>query len=245
MQRAPLVSRTLLRNYPAMSGAPPEDRATFPLFGPLTEADAVSVRSLLRRRQVEAGATVFQRGDIADAVYLVVPGQLRISVGSANGRELAFRVIGPGDIVGEMGVLDGGRRSADLRQSVMLGLSRSALQTLLATRPAIASGIIAFLCGRLRETSEQMEALALQTVEARLARLLLRLAHAGDRDLQQDVTLALDMSQTEIATLIGASRPKVNVAFRELEQRGAIRRTGRNLQCRIQALEEVAEITDP
>jgi CRP/FNR family cyclic AMP-dependent transcriptional regulator len=231
-----------------MSGAPPEDRATFPLFGPLTEADAASVRSMLRRRQVEAGATVFQRGDVADAVYLIVSGQLRISVGSANGRELAFRVIGPGDMVGEMGVLDGGRRSADLtalRQSVMLGLSRSALQTLLATRPAIASGIIAFLCRRLRETSEQMEALALQTVEARLARLLLRLAHVGDPDLQHDVTLTLDMSQTEIATLIGASRPKVNIAFRELEQRGAIRRTGRNLQCRIQALEEAAEITDP
>jgi CRP/FNR family transcriptional regulator, cyclic AMP receptor protein len=248
VQRAPLVICKSLRNYPAMPGAPPEDRATFPLFGSLNEADAASVRSLLRRRQVEAGATVFQRGDIADTVYLVVSGQLRISVGSANGRELAFRVIGPGDMVGEMGVLDGGRRSADLtalRQSVMLGLSRSALQTLLATRPAIASGIIAFLCARLRETSEQMEALALQTIEARLARLLLRLTHAGDHDLQQDVSLVLDMSQTEIATLIGASRPKVNIAFRELERRGAIQRTGRNLQCRIQALEEVAEIADP
>ncbi len=127
----------------------------------------------------------------------------------------------------------------------MLGLSRSALQSLLATRPAIASGIIAFLCGRLRETSEQMEALALQTVEARLARLLLRLAHAGDADLQQDVTLTLDMSQTEIATLIGASRPKVNIALRELEQRGAIRRAGRKLLCRIPALEDLAEISDP
>jgi CRP-like cAMP-binding protein len=155
-----------LRNYPAMSAAPPDDRATFPLFGSLTEADAASVRSLLRRRQVEAGATVSQRGDVADAVYLIVSGQLRISVGSANGRELAFRVIGSGDMVGEMGVLDGGSRSADLtalRQSVMLGLSR----------------------------------------------------------------------------------PTVNIAFRELEQHGAIRRTGRKLQCRIHVLEDLAEISDP
>ncbi len=211
----------------------------FPLFGDLAADDIAAVRQLLRRRQFKAGAMVFQRGDAADDVYLIVSGLLRISVGSADGRELAFRVVGPGEMVGEIGVLDGSRRSADLtalRQSVVLGLGRSALQRLLATRPAIASGVIRFLCHRLRDTSEQLEALALQRIETRLARLLLRLAHAA-QPVRDEVELALDLSQGEIATLIGASRPKVNIAFGELEQRGAIRRAGRKLHCRSALLE--------
>jgi CRP-like cAMP-binding protein len=203
------------------------------------------MRPLLHRRQFKAGAVVFQRGDPADDVYLTVSGQLRISVGSADGRELAFRIVGPGEMVGELGVLDGSRRSADLtalRDSVLLGLGRSALQNLLATRPGMAAGVIRFLCGRLRETSEQLEALALQRIEVRLARLLLRLTHTT-APVQGEVELSLDMSQSEIAALIGASRPKVNLAFGELEARGAIRRVGRKLHCRIGALGDLAEIS--
>lgn len=217
----------------------------FPLFGELTAADLAVVRPLLRRRQFGAGALVFQRGDPAGEVYLIVSGQLRISVGSMDGRELAFRIVGPGEIVGELGVLDGSSRSADLtalRDSVLLGIGRDTLQNLVATRPAIASGIIRFLCTRLRETSEQLEALALQRIETRLARLLLRLTHARQSG-SDDVELTLDLSQGEIATLIGASRPKVNIAFAELETQGAIVRDGRKLRCRVAKLADLAEFS--
>ena len=217
----------------------------FPLFGALTTADLAAMRPLLHRRQFKAGAVVFQRGDPADDVYLIVSGQLRISVGSEDGREVAFRIVGAGEMVGELGVLDGSHRSADLtalRDSVLLGLGRPALQNLLATRPTMASGVIRFLCKRLRETSEQLETLALQRVEVRLARLLLRLAHAA-APVQGEVELTLDMSQAETAALIGASRPKVNLAFAELEARGAIRRAGRKLRCRLAALGELAEVS--
>lgn len=216
----------------------------FPLFGDLATADLAAMRPLLHRRQFKAGAVVFQRGDPADDVYLIVSGQLRISVGSADGRELAFRIVGPGEMVGELGVLDGSRRSADLtalRDSVLLGLGRGALQNLLSSRPAMASGVIRFLCNRLRDTSEQLESLALQRIEVRLARLLLRLAHTP-APVQGEVELTLGLSQSEIAALIGASRPKVNLAFADLEARGAIRRAGRTLRCRIGTLEELAEV---
>jgi CRP/FNR family cyclic AMP-dependent transcriptional regulator len=222
----------------------PPDYLSFPLFGSLAADDLAAVRTLLRQRQFSAGALVFQRGDPADEVYLIVSGQLRISIGSADGRELAFRVVGPGEMVGELGVLDGSRRSADLtalRDSVLLGLGQSALQNLLAMRPAIATGVIRFLCGRLRDTSEQLEALALQRIETRLARLLLRLAHAAG-SVGGEVDLTLDLSQSEIAGLIGASRPKVNGAFSELEDRGAIQRNGRKLRCHVAILEELAEV---
>lgn len=223
----------------------PQGHLVFPLFGDLAAADLAVVQPLLRRRQFAAGALVFQRGDPADEVYLIISGQLRISVGSADGRELAFRIVGPGEMVGELGVLDGSRRSADLtalRDSVLLGIGGAALQTLMATRPAIAAGIIRFLCTRLRDTSEQLEALALQRIETRLARLLLRLAHARQPGTDE-VDLTLDLSQAEIATLIGASRPKVNIAFGELVAQGAILRVGRKLRCCIARLEHLAEVS--
>jgi len=224
------------------ASAPPH--LTFPLFGELDPPDLAALQASLRRRVFDAGATVCQRGDAADEVYLVQSGQLRISVGSMEGREVAFRVVGPGEMVGELGVLDGGHRSADLttlRSTVLLALSRSALQNLMASRPKMAANVIRFLCRRLRETSEQLETLALQRVETRLARFLL---HRMDAPTRDQVELTLDLSQGEIATLIGASRPKVNIAFSVLEERGAIRRNGRKVFCRRVVLEELAEVAD-
>jgi len=217
-----------------------EDPLVFPLFDGLTAADAAAVRPLLHRRTVQAGTIVFHRGDAADAVYLVVSGQFRVSVTSADGRELSFRIVGPGGMVGEIGVLDGTPRSADLtalRSGELLALSRGALQSLLHTRPSIAGQVIRFLCRRLRDTSDQLEALALERIEIRLARLLLR-----EADGRQSITL--DVSQSEIAALLGASRPKVNGAFAELEQRGAIRRDARTIHCDPALLSEIAELPD-
>jgi len=217
-----------------------EGRPVFPLLDGLTAEDAAAVWPLLHRRSVQAGSTVFHRGDAADAVYLVVSGQFRVSVTSAGGHELSFRIIGPGGMVGEIGVLDGTPRSADLtalRSGELLALSRAALHALLQTRPSIAGQIIRFLCRRLRDTSEQLEALALARIEVRLARLLLREANGG-------AALTLDVSQSEIAALLGASRPKVNGAFAELEQQGAIRREGRVLHCDLRVLSEIAELPD-
>jgi CRP-like cAMP-binding protein len=113
----------------------------------------------------------------------------------------------------------------------------------MATRPTIATGIIRFLCRRLRETSEQLEALALQRIETRLPRLLLRrVENAAIRGGEYELTL--DLSQSDIAALIGASRPKVSVGFGELEKQGAIRRVGRKLVCRVAALNALAEMPD-
>ena len=222
------------------------DRLTFPLFGKLAAEDAAVLAPLLRRRDVAAGEVVFARGDAAEEVYLVVSGQLRISVVSQDGRELAFRLVGAGQMVGELAVLDGSRRSADLtalRRSELLGLDRRNLQGLIATRSAMAAGVIAFLCRRVRDTSEQLETLALQRIETRLARYLLRLAGSAASP-HGEVELISDVSQSEIGALIGASRPKVNIAFTALEKRGALRRVGRNLVCRVDALSEIAEMPE-
>jgi CRP/FNR family cyclic AMP-dependent transcriptional regulator len=216
---------------------------TFPLFGPLSAEDSAALSPLLRPRRYEAGQVIMQRGDPAEEAFLVTAGQLRVSVCSADGRELAFRVATRGDMVGEIGVLDDSARTADvtaLRTSDVLVLTRADLRRLLTSRSAMAMGAIRFLCGRLRDTSEQLEALALQRVEARLAGFLLRLVTAAG-PVRDQAELTLGISQSEIGALIGASRPKVNGAFSALEEQGAIRRDGKKLHCRIDILGRIVE----
>ena len=219
---------------------------TFPLFGALSPEDSAALTPLLKRRRYEAGRVIAQRGDRAEEVFLVTSGQLRISVCSADGRELAFRVANAGDMVGEIGVLDDSERSADvtaLRATDVLVLARADLRRLLNSRPAMAFGVIRFLCRRLRDTSEQLEALALRRIEARLAGFLRRLIYTpGPANGEAELTLTI--SQGEIAALIGASRPKVNAAFGALEQQGAIQRQGNKLLCRMALLSEIAEAQD-
>lgn len=221
------------------------DALTFALFGPLEAEERAALAPLLRPRRFEAGRAVFQRGDPSEELLLVISGSLRVCVCSLDGRVLAFRVAVPGDVVGEIGALDGGPRSADVvaaRNCEALALSRADLQRLLASRPAMALGVVRFLCRRLRETSEQLEARALQRVEARLARFLSRLTGGFDVDgAGREVELKLGVSQSEIAELIGASRPKVSLAFGALEEQGAIRREGKTLFCRPATLAALAE----
>src|ERR1700722_13300605 len=87
---------------------------TFALFGSPSAEDNAALAPPLRPRRYEAGQVIFQRGDPAEEVFLVTTGQLRISVCSADGRELAFRVANRGDMVGEIGVLDESGRTADV-----------------------------------------------------------------------------------------------------------------------------------
>lgn len=225
---------------------PQPPAVTFPLFGALSTEDRAALTPLLKPRRYDAGRVVAQRGDRAEEVFLVTSGQLRISVCSADGRELAFRVANAGDMVGEIGVLDDSVRSADvtaLKATEVLVLARADLRRLLNSRPAMAFGVIRFLCGRLRDTSEQLEALALRRIEARLAGFLRRLIYTpGPANGEAELTLSI--SQSEIAALIGASRPKVNAAFGTLEQQGAIQRHGNKLLCRMALLSEIAEAQD-
>jgi CRP-like cAMP-binding protein len=105
-------------------------------------------------------------------------------------------------------------------------------------RPRVAVATIQFLCGRLRETDQLLEAIALHRIEVRLARLLLS---ALKLQAGAAVLLDLGMSQSELALLIGASRPKVSVALGLLQEMGAITRKGANLVCNTGMLEEIAE----
>lgn len=220
--------------------------AQSPFFAALEPADRAAVAALLRRRAVKAGQTLFQRGDPGREMLIVAEGRIRLSVLSPEGRELSLRHAGPGSLIGEISVLDGEPRTADAvaaTDGVILALAKADLDRLVAARPHLASVFVKALCAKLRDTTEQLESVALYRLEARLARFLIglvRQANAG-RAAGGSVEIALSLNQSEIADIIGASRPKVNRAFAELEAAGAIGRTPRGLVCRPGPLGRIAE----
>ena len=203
-----LLSRTdLFRNQPAETLA--------------------AVGAAMRVVRHDGGEQIFARGDPGDALYLILQGRVRISILTMDGRELSFAHALPNDIFGEIAILDGSPRSANataLSSVVSLCLSRHDFNRLIDCHNSLARAAIGLLCARLREVSDHLEDIALLPLSTRLARFFLN--RANGLPGQPAARISLGMSQSELALLLGASRPKVNAALMSLAQSGAITRDG-------------------
>jgi CRP/FNR family transcriptional regulator, cyclic AMP receptor protein len=215
------------------------------LFGSLAQFDRLLVAGQMRKTTFKQGQTIFARGDLGREVYLVVEGCVRLSVFSSDGRTLSFKHANAGEIFGEIACLDGGSRSADaiaLTPVEVMALAQARFTSLIETNPRVARAAITFLCQRLRETSEQSEAIALHPIEVRLARFFL--SRCKQRDAAAGIgnrsTVEVGMSQNELALLVGASRQKVNAALALLEDEGAVKRSGHRVVCNVAKLQRLA-----
>jgi CRP/FNR family cyclic AMP-dependent transcriptional regulator len=215
------------------------------LFGTLAGVDRAAIAGRMRRVQFDGDQMIFSRGDPGRDIYLVLEGRIRLSILSSDGRELSFAHAGPGSIFGEIATLDGGERTAGataISRVTAMALPQRAMMELIENNPKVALAAIRFLCTRLRETDQRLEAIALHRIEVRLARLLLSALKLQSPSAEgEEVPLDLGMSQGELALLIGASRPKVNIALTMLGDMGAISRKGSKLLCNTEVLQEIAE----
>ena len=214
------------------------------LFGGLSADDLAACAAAFRSVSFVKDEVLFVRGDPGTNIYLVAEGRVRLSTATEEGRELSFRHATTGDLFGEIAALDGGTRTADataLTPVIAFTLDRSAFRGLWSTRPTISIRLVTFLCGRLRETTSQMETITLHPMHVRLARFLL--IALGNRKPPPGKRLPLDLgfSQNELALLLGASRPKVNEALGTLENSGAIGRTQDRMFCDPIKLAEIAQ----
>lgn len=214
------------------------------LFGALEEADRRVVLQEMRETSYDGGQAIFARGDPGRDIYLVTGGRVRLSVLTSEGRELSFAHAETGQIFGEIAVLDGGLRTADataVTKVSALTLSKGALTRLIDQRVVVREAVIRFLCNRVREADHQLEGIALYPIEVRLARFFLAAARQkGELKPGARIVIDLPISQSELALLIGASRPKVNAALALLEDEGAIERKEGRFTCDIDALEDIA-----
>lgn len=216
------------------------------LFGSLSPDVLKQVAKQMRPVNFASGQQIFERGDEGKDILLVVTGRVRLSVLSAEGRELSFGHPGPGDVFGEIAAFDGGPRTAHataVSKVEMMALSRSAFDALLTTNPELGRAAIHFLCSRLREADNQFESVALHRIEVRLARFLLVLVKQqhGAKPAGPRPSISFGLSQSELALHLGASRPKVNAALMLLEERKAIVRKDAEIICDCDALADIAE----
>jgi CRP/FNR family transcriptional regulator, cyclic AMP receptor protein len=217
------------------------------LFAGLAAEELEACAAAFREQRYERGEMIFARGDPGTHLYIVADGRVRLAVASEEGRELSFRHAVAGDLFGEIAALDASPRSADataLTPVRIYSLDRNTFRELWATRPAISSGVIACLCRRLRDTSTQLESIALHSMEVRLARFFLFALNNRQAAQGKRVPLDLGFSQGELAQLLGASRPKVNAALGVLENAGAITRTLDRFFCDPAKLSQIARRSD-
>lgn len=187
------------------------------------EQEAVLTRSLTQR--FPRNAVIFRRGDQGSGMLVVLQGRVRISVLSPEGQEVSLGVLGPGEVVGEMALLDGGTRSADVcavDECVVLTIQRSHFLPLLQGNANLCLRLIEVLCARLRRSNLSVEEIATLDLSARLGRLLLRLGQNFGTRVGGGFRIDLKLSQKDLSTLIAGSREKVNRQLRLWEQDGVV-----------------------
>ncbi len=175
-------------------------------------------------RSYAAGESIFLMGSQHDSMMAVLSGDVRISVSSADGKEVVLAVLHSGDVFGEIAMLDGKKRSADanaLTACDLAVLHRRDVLAALKNNPAAWLGLVEVLCRRLRRTDQHLVELALLEVPGRVAKALLR-AIDGERQSSTREGRDFRLSQRELGNMVGATRESVNKCLQEWQREGVI-----------------------
>src|SRR5881275_779673 len=180
--------------------------------------------------EVPRGETIFHEGDPGDRLYVIVEGKIKLGRASGDGRENMLAVLGPGEMFGELSLFDPGPRTATvaaITDCALTSLAHEMLRPWLAGRPELGVQLLQALAQRLRRTNEAMADLVFSDVPGRVAKTLLDLADRFGTPGPDGVRVTHDLTQEELAQLVGASRETVNKALSEFASRGWIRLDGR------------------
>ncbi|WP_127128130.1 Crp/Fnr family transcriptional regulator [Georgenia sp. SYP-B2076] len=201
-----------------------------PLFEALGEQDQAELRAAMTETTLRRGETLFNEGDPGDRLYILTDGKVKLGHTSPDGRENLIAVLGPGELLGELTLFDPGPRSTTataVATTRMLELEHKDLMQFLDTRPELAKHMLKALAQRLRRTNESLADLVFSDVPGRVAKALLDLADRFGERTDEGVHVPHDLTQEELAQLVGASRETVNKSLAEFVSRGWIRLEGR------------------
>ena len=183
------------------------------LLAQLDDASLDSLLAVASERQFTNSQVIFQKGDPGTSMMAVLKGRVRISAYSEDGREIILNMIEPGQLFGEIALLDGKERSADataMGKTTLLVLDRRDFVPFLEQNPKIAIRLFDVLCDRVRQTSEMVESIAFLDFGARLAKLLLQMAQNYGQENDQGLLINLRISQADLGNLIASTRESVN-----------------------------------
>jgi CRP/FNR family cyclic AMP-dependent transcriptional regulator len=178
------------------------------------------------------GHLIFAEGEPGDLLYIIISGKVKIGRRCHDGRENLLSIMGPSDMFGELSIFDPGPRTSsattitEVRAALM---DRDALRAWIAVRPEIADRLLRVLARRLRRTNSNLTDLIFIDVPGRVAKKLLGLAQRFGTREGGAMRVTHDLTQEELAQLVGASRETVNKALSDFAQRGWIQMEGKSL----------------
>ena len=197
-----------------------------PLFSALDDEAAKALMESMTASRLERGDILFREGDRGDRLYVIGEGKIKLGLTSNDGRENLLAILGPGEMFGELSLFDPGARTATataVAETQLIALGHEDLDSFLSGRPAVATTMLAALARRLRRTNETLSDLVFTDVPGRVAKALLDLSNRFGRSSENGIRVAHDLTQEELAQLVGASRETVNKALADFATRGWIK----------------------
>jgi CRP/FNR family transcriptional regulator, cyclic AMP receptor protein len=207
---------------------PTEDVLTFlkgsTFLGLLSDTALQTLVRAGRSRRFAQDEVICRRGDEGDSVLVILSGSLKIRNTTLDGRDVGLNFLGVGDLAGEIALLDGGERTADviaLEETEVFVIYRRDVLPMLTSHPEAMLAIVEVLCDKLRTATAMIED-STHHMTSRVARGLLRLAQQHGRRRKNRTRINLKLSQAELGSYLGLSRANVSRQLSELKARGAI-----------------------
>ena len=220
-----------------------------PLFGALDADGASALRAEMHSVEIARGERLFSEGESGDKLYVVLDGKIKLTRTAADGRENLLSVLGPGEMFGELSLFDPRARTqaaTALTDARLAALDHQALRGWLAGRPDMALHLLRALAQRLRRTNDVMTDLVFTDVPGRVAKALLDLADRFGVQRPEGLQVNHDLTQEELAQLVGASRETVNKALADFVGRGWIQLAAKSvLLVDLERLRKRARLADP
>ena len=201
-----------------------------PLFAGIDPDAARALLASMSRVDLARGETLFHEGDPGNGLYVIGTGKVKLGRRAPDGRENLLSILGPGEMFGELSLFDPGPRTATataVADTRLRELAHDELITWIERYPAVAKHLLGALARRLRRTNEALADLVFSDVPGRVAKALLDLSTRFGQPVEDGVRVAHDLTQEELAQLVGASRETVNKALADFTTRGWVRREGR------------------
>ncbi len=203
-----------------------------PLFTALDEAAAVSLRASMDSVKIAKGSILFKEGDDGEHLYVIIDGKLKLGTSSGDGRENLLSILGPGEMFGELSLFDPGPRTSTataVTDAKLLSLSHEKVIPWLKQNPEVSLQLLTRLSQRLRRTNEAVGDLVFSDVPGRVAKALIDLGDRFGKTTPEGLLVNHDLTQEELAQLVGASRETVNKALADFAGRGWLKLDGRSV----------------
>jgi len=203
-----------------------------PLFEGLDEDSARTIRRQMPDVKLSRGEHLFLEGQEGDRLYIVLEGKIKLTRAAADGRENLISVIGPGEMFGELSMFDPRPRTSSasaVTDATLAALPHDALRGWLLERPDVSMHMLQALARRLRRANDVVADLVFTDVPGRVAKNLLDLAARFGEQERDGLHVHHDLTQEELAQLVGASRETVNKALADFASRGWVRVDSRAL----------------